>query len=155
MLSLTVLMSLVLGGQISLPQTGAADEKPVYTAVVSMLGRELCDTLLVGDSSIVFTIPPEFVTSSRWNTKGDSLAPTHSPRQRSRRRDKHFYRSVILGGGKKLFADGSAPHRLELTRSRASSTGLVTAHYERAGDIRVGDTPLMSQARLNLRVRSG
>lgn len=49
---------------------------------------------------------------------------------------------VVLGGGKKLFADGSAPHSFELTRSRVSSTGLMIAHYERAGDIRVGDTAL-------------
>src|ERR687896_19763 len=47
---------------------------------------------------------------------------------------------VVLGGGKKLFADGSAPHSYELTRSRVSSTGLMIAHYERAGDIKVGDT---------------
>ncbi len=49
---------------------------------------------------------------------------------------------VVLGGGKKLFADGSAPHSFELIRSRVSSTGLMIAHYERAGDIRVGDTAL-------------
>jgi hypothetical protein len=47
---------------------------------------------------------------------------------------------VVLGGGKKLFADGSAPHSYKLTRSRVSSTGLMIAHYERAGDIRIGDT---------------
>lgn len=47
---------------------------------------------------------------------------------------------VVLGGGKKLFADGSAPHSYKLTRSRVSSTGLMIAHYERAGDIRTGDT---------------
>lgn len=47
---------------------------------------------------------------------------------------------VVLGGGKKLFADGSAPHSYKLTRSRVSSTGLMIAHYERGGDIRIGDT---------------
>jgi dihydrofolate reductase len=30
---------------------------------------------------------------------------------------------VVLGGGKKLFVDGSAPHGFKLTRSRVSSTG--------------------------------
>jgi dihydrofolate reductase len=55
-----------------------------------------------------------------------------------------FTLPVVLGGGKKLFADGSAPHRYELTRSRASSTGLMVAHYERAGEIQVGDTALDS-----------
>jgi dihydrofolate reductase len=49
---------------------------------------------------------------------------------------------VVLGGGKKLFADGSAPHSYKLTASRVSSTGLVIAHYERAGDIEIGDTAL-------------
>ena len=47
---------------------------------------------------------------------------------------------VVLGGGKKLFADGSAPHSYTLTGSRVSSTGLVIAHYERAGEIKIGDT---------------
>ena len=49
---------------------------------------------------------------------------------------------VILGGGKKLFADGSAPHGYRLTRSRASGTGVVIAHYERAGAVPIGNTAL-------------
>jgi dihydrofolate reductase len=49
---------------------------------------------------------------------------------------------VVLGGGKKLFADGSAPHSYSLTSSRVSGTGLVIAHYERAGGVRIGDTAL-------------
>ena len=51
-----------------------------------------------------------------------------------------FTLPVVLGGGKKLFADGSAPHRYELTRSRVSSAGLMIAHYDRAGEIKIGDT---------------
>src|SRR5437879_230636 len=51
---------------------------------------------------------------------------------------------VVLGGGKKLFADGSAPHSYKLTRSRVSSTGVMIAHYERAGDIKIGGTALDS-----------
>ena len=51
---------------------------------------------------------------------------------------------VVLGGGKKLFADGSAPHGYKLARSRVSSTGLMIGHYERAGDIKIGDTALDS-----------
>ena len=47
---------------------------------------------------------------------------------------------VVLGGGKKLFADGSAPHSYKLTHSRVSSRGLMIAHYERAGEIKIGDT---------------
>jgi dihydrofolate reductase len=49
---------------------------------------------------------------------------------------------VVLGGGKKLFADGSVPHSYTLTGSRVSSTGLMIAHYARAGAIKIGDTAL-------------
>src|SRR5213594_408751 len=49
---------------------------------------------------------------------------------------------VVLGGGKKLFADGSAPHAFKLTRSRVSPSGLIVGHYERAGAIKIGDTTL-------------
>ena len=47
---------------------------------------------------------------------------------------------VVLGGGKKLFADGSAPHSFKLTSSRVSSMGILIGHYERAGEIKIGDT---------------
>jgi dihydrofolate reductase len=47
---------------------------------------------------------------------------------------------VVLGGGKKLFADGAAPHGYKLTSSRVSSLGVMIAHYGRAGDITIGDT---------------
>ena len=47
---------------------------------------------------------------------------------------------VVLGSGKKLFADGSAPHSFKLIRSRASSSGVNVGHYEREGAIRIGDT---------------
>lgn len=49
---------------------------------------------------------------------------------------------IVLGGGKKLFADGSTPRRYTLTRSRVSKNGLMVAHYERGGEIEVDDTPL-------------
>src|SRR5712691_6026970 len=49
---------------------------------------------------------------------------------------------VVLGGGKKLFADGSAPHSFRLTSSRVSSTGLIIGHYERGGEIKIGDATL-------------
>ena len=51
---------------------------------------------------------------------------------------------VVLGGGKKLFADGSAPHSFKLTRSRVSPSGLIIAHYEREGEIEIDDTTLDS-----------
>jgi dihydrofolate reductase len=46
---------------------------------------------------------------------------------------------IVLGGGKKLFADGSAPHSFKLTGSRVSSTGTVIGHYERDGQIKIPD----------------
>jgi hypothetical protein len=51
---------------------------------------------------------------------------------------------VVLGGGKKLFADGSAPHSFKLTSSRVSSTGVLIGHYERDGEIKIGGTALDS-----------
>src|SRR3982075_1481256 len=42
---------------------------------------------------------------------------------------------VVLGGGKKLFADGSAPHSFKLTSSRVSSTRVLIGHYARDGKI--------------------
>ena len=51
---------------------------------------------------------------------------------------------VVLGGGKKLFADGSAPHSFNLTNSRVSSTGVLIGHYELAGEIKIGDAALDS-----------
>src|SRR6266852_899172 len=54
---------------------------------------------------------------------------------------------VVLGGGKKLFADGSAPHSFKLTSSRVSSTGVLIGHYERDGEIKIGDTVLDSPSK--------
>jgi hypothetical protein len=55
-----------------------------------------------------------------------------------------FTLPIVLGGGKKLFADGSAPHVFELTGSRVSPSGLIVGHYERDGEIKIGDTMLES-----------
>lgn len=46
---------------------------------------------------------------------------------------------VVLGSGKKLFADGSAPHAFTLRRSRVSPGGLIVGHYERAGEVKTVD----------------
>jgi dihydrofolate reductase len=51
---------------------------------------------------------------------------------------------VVLGGGKKLFADGSAPHSFRLTSSRVSPNGLIVGHYDREGEVKIGDTMLDS-----------
>jgi dihydrofolate reductase len=61
-----------------------------------------------------------------------------------------FTAPVVLGSGKKLFADGSTPHAYNLVRSRVSSTGIVLGHYERAGDIKIGDTALDNPSKAEL-----
>src|SRR6266481_3812445 len=53
-----------------------------------------------------------------------------------------YYDDAPHGGSKKLFADGSAPHSFKLTRSRVSPNGLIVGHYEREGEIKIGDTAL-------------
>jgi hypothetical protein len=57
---------------------------------------------------------------------------------------------VVLGGGKKLFADGSAPHSFKLTRSRVSPNGLIIGHYEREGEIKIDDAMLNSPRQRDL-----
>src|SRR5688572_26703958 len=54
---------------------------------------------------------------------------------------------IVLGGGKKLFADGSAPHSFKLTRSRVAPNGLIVGHYERDGEVGTGDAPLDSPSK--------
>src|SRR5712671_3760418 len=54
---------------------------------------------------------------------------------------------IVLGGGKRLFADGSAPHSFKLTRSRVSSTGVLIGRYERDGEITMRDTALDSPSK--------
>src|SRR5437870_7637582 len=51
---------------------------------------------------------------------------------------------VVLGGGKKLFADGSAPHSFKLTKSRVTPNRLIIGHYEREGEIKVASAALDS-----------
>src|SRR5438093_2770242 len=58
-----------------------------------------------------------------------------------------FTLPVVLGGGKKLFADGSAPHSFRLTSSRVSSTGVLIGHYERGGEIKIVDGALDSPSK--------
>jgi dihydrofolate reductase len=51
---------------------------------------------------------------------------------------------VVLGDGKKLFANGSAPHSFKLTGSRVSSAGVLIGHCERDGEIKIVDGALGS-----------
>lgn len=45
---------------------------------------------------------------------------------------------VVLGSGKRLFADGAVPAGLDLTASKMSPSGVVMLRYERAGEPRYG-----------------
>jgi dihydrofolate reductase len=45
---------------------------------------------------------------------------------------------VVLGTGKKLFADGTVPAGLKLVDSTVSSTGVMIGTYEPAGDVVTG-----------------
>jgi dihydrofolate reductase len=45
---------------------------------------------------------------------------------------------LVLGNGKRLFGDGTMPAAFRLTRSQASTTGVIMATYERSGEIKVG-----------------
>ncbi len=45
---------------------------------------------------------------------------------------------VTLGGGKRLFADGTIPAAFKLTESKVTPKGVIVASYERAGAIRTG-----------------
>lgn len=45
---------------------------------------------------------------------------------------------ITLGTGKRLFADGTTPAGLKLIDSRTSTTGVIVATYERAGDVKTG-----------------
>lgn len=45
---------------------------------------------------------------------------------------------IILGQGKKLFADGAAPRAFKLTESYIGEKGVIAARYKRAGVVETG-----------------
>jgi dihydrofolate reductase len=49
---------------------------------------------------------------------------------------------VVLGPGRRLFADGTMPGNLRLVESQISTTGVVMATYEPAGDVVTGSFAL-------------
>ncbi len=49
---------------------------------------------------------------------------------------------VLVGPGKRLFGDGTAPAGLELTESKTSGTGVVIATYRPAGELETGSFAL-------------
>ena len=62
---------------------------------------------------------------------------------------------ITLGGGKKLFADGTQPLAFKLVKSATSSTGVIMAVYKKAGAVQIGtaefETP--TDAELARRIR--
>ncbi len=60
---------------------------------------------------------------------------------------------VVLGSGKKLWADGSAPHSFKLAGSRVTSNGLMIGHYEREGKVKVDDRALGSPSEREIKRR--
>jgi len=45
---------------------------------------------------------------------------------------------LTLGGGKRLFADGTIPAAFKVTESKVSPKGVIIVNYERAGAITTG-----------------
>jgi dihydrofolate reductase len=45
---------------------------------------------------------------------------------------------VTLGGGKRLFGDGTIPAAFELIESKTSPSGVIIASYKRSGDVKTG-----------------
>jgi dihydrofolate reductase len=45
---------------------------------------------------------------------------------------------VLVGGGKRLFGEGVHPSGLKLTDSKTSTTGVLIATYEPAGEVKIG-----------------
>lgn len=45
---------------------------------------------------------------------------------------------ITLGGGKRLFADGTIPAAFKVTESHVGSSGVIIVSYERAGAITIG-----------------
>ena len=45
---------------------------------------------------------------------------------------------ITLGGGKRLFADGTIPAAFKVTESQVSSQGVIVVNYARAGAIPTG-----------------
>ena len=51
---------------------------------------------------------------------------------------------IVLGRGKKMFADGSVTHAFNLTRSRVAPNGVIVNHYERDGKVKPAGATLGS-----------
>lgn len=45
---------------------------------------------------------------------------------------------ITLGSGKRLFSEGSIPAAFSLTDSLVTPNGVISANYERAGEVKTG-----------------
>ena len=61
---------------------------------------------------------------------------------------------AVVGGGKRLFGDGTLPRNLRMTDSSVSTTGVVYAAYEPAGEINTGSFALESPSAAEVERRS-
>jgi dihydrofolate reductase len=46
---------------------------------------------------------------------------------------------LVLGEGKKVFAEGAKPAAFTLTDSATGNSGVIVAHYKRAGEVKTGE----------------
>jgi dihydrofolate reductase len=57
---------------------------------------------------------------------------------------------ITLGGGKRLFAEGTIPAGLKLLESETSPTGVIIASYARAGEVKTGSFALAPPTKAEL-----
>ena len=66
---------------------------------------------------------------------------------------------ITLGTGKRLFGDGTIPAGLKLVDSKTSTTGVIVATYERAGEVKTGsfalETPTEAELARRKRLKEG
>lgn len=56
---------------------------------------------------------------------------------------------VTLGQGKRLFQDGTIPVSFKVTKSQVAPKGIISATYERDGNIRTGSPQIEADVRVN------
>jgi hypothetical protein len=57
---------------------------------------------------------------------------------------------ITLGTGKRLFGEGTIPVGLKLVESKASTTGVIVATYERAGKVKFGSFEMQTPSEAEL-----
>jgi dihydrofolate reductase len=62
---------------------------------------------------------------------------------------------VVLGTGKRLFAEGTSPGALKLVDTKVSSTGVVMATYVPGGEVPIGSFALEEPTEAEIRRREG